>query len=64
VITDDAEFTVAAKHQRTPVIAELLLRPAGPRLRYQQASMCCSATRTLSSWSAPTRSRTRRAVTA
>jgi CDP-4-dehydro-6-deoxyglucose reductase, E3 len=35
VITDDAEFTVAAKRQRTPVIAELLLRPAGPPLRYQ-----------------------------
>jgi CDP-4-dehydro-6-deoxyglucose reductase, E3 len=35
VIAEDAEFTVAAKRQRTPVIAELLLRPAGPRLRYQ-----------------------------
>ena len=35
MITEDAEFTVAAKRQRTPVIAELLLRPAGPRLRYQ-----------------------------
>ena len=35
MIAEDAEFTVAAKHQRTPVIAELLLRPAGPRLRYQ-----------------------------
>ena len=33
--TDDAEFTVAAKRQRTPVIAELLLRPDGPPLRYQ-----------------------------
>jgi CDP-4-dehydro-6-deoxyglucose reductase, E3 len=35
VITEDAEFTVAATRQRTPVIAELLLRPAGPPLRYQ-----------------------------
>ena len=34
-MAEDAEFTVAAKHQRTPVIAELLLRPAEPRLRYQ-----------------------------
>jgi CDP-4-dehydro-6-deoxyglucose reductase, E3 len=33
--TDDAEFTVADKRQRTPVIAELLLRPAGPPLRYR-----------------------------
>lgn len=33
--TDDAEFTVAAKRQRTPVIAELLLRPAGSPLHYQ-----------------------------
>jgi len=35
VITEDAEFTVAAMRQPTPVITELLLRPAGPRLRYQ-----------------------------
>ncbi|HEU5389807.1 MAG TPA: FAD-binding oxidoreductase [Streptosporangiaceae bacterium] len=35
MIAEDAEFTVAAKRQRTPVIAELLLRPAGPPLRYQ-----------------------------
>ncbi len=35
MITDDAEFTVAAKRQRTPVIAELLLRPAGAPMRYQ-----------------------------
>ncbi len=35
MITEDAEFTVAAKRQRTPVIAELILRPAGPPLRYQ-----------------------------
>jgi CDP-4-dehydro-6-deoxyglucose reductase len=35
MITDDAEFTVTAKRQRTPVIAELLLRPAGPPLHYQ-----------------------------
>jgi CDP-4-dehydro-6-deoxyglucose reductase, E3 len=35
MITEDAEFTVAAKRQRTPVITELLLRPAGPPLRYQ-----------------------------
>ena len=35
MIAEDAEFTVAAKRLRTPVIAELLLRPAGPRLRYQ-----------------------------
>ena len=35
MIAEDAEFTVAAKWQRTPVIAELLLRPAGPPLRYQ-----------------------------
>ena len=35
MIADDAEFTVAAKRQRTPVIAELLLRPAGAPLRYQ-----------------------------
>jgi CDP-4-dehydro-6-deoxyglucose reductase len=35
VIAEDAEFTVAAKRPRTPVIAELLLRPAGPPLRYQ-----------------------------
>lgn len=35
MIAEDAEFTVAAKQQRTPVIAELLLRPAGPPLRYQ-----------------------------
>ena len=32
---EDAEFTVTAKRQRTPVIAELLLSPAGPQLRYQ-----------------------------
>ena len=32
---EDAGFSVAAKRLRTPVIAELLLRPAGPRLRYQ-----------------------------
>jgi hypothetical protein len=35
VIAEDAEFTVPAKRQRTPVITELLLRPAGPPLRYQ-----------------------------
>ena len=35
MIAEDAEFTVAAKRQRTPVIAELLLRPDGPPLRYQ-----------------------------
>ena len=35
MIAEDAEFTVTAKRQRTPVIAELLLRPAGPRLRYR-----------------------------
>ena len=35
MIADDAEFTVAAKRQRTPVITELLLRPAGAPLRYQ-----------------------------
>ena len=35
MIAEDAEFTVARKRQRTPVIAELLLRPAGPPLRYQ-----------------------------
>ena len=35
MIAEDAEFTVAAKRRRTPVIAELLLRPAGPPLRYQ-----------------------------
>ena len=35
MIAEDAEFTVACKRRRTPVIAELLLRPAGPRLRYQ-----------------------------
>ena len=35
MIAEDAEFTVACKRQRTPVIAELLLRPAGPPLRYQ-----------------------------
>jgi CDP-4-dehydro-6-deoxyglucose reductase len=35
VIAEDAEFTVAAKWQRTPVIAELLLRPPGPPLRYR-----------------------------
>lgn len=34
-MAEDAEFTVARKHQRTPVIAELLLRPAGPHLHYQ-----------------------------
>ncbi len=34
-MAEEAEFTVAYKHQRTPVIAELLLRPAGPRLHYQ-----------------------------
>ena len=34
-MAEDAEFTVAAKRRRTPVIAELLLRPAGPPLRYQ-----------------------------
>lgn len=34
-MAEDAEFTVACKCQRTPVIAELLLRPAGPRLHYQ-----------------------------
>ncbi len=32
---EDAEFTVAAKCQRTPVIAELALRPDGELLRYQ-----------------------------
>ncbi len=32
---EDAEFTVAAKRQRTPVIAELVLRPDGELLRYQ-----------------------------
>lgn len=35
MITEDAEFTVAAKRRRTPVITELLLRPAGPPLCYQ-----------------------------
>ncbi|MGH3125921.1 MAG: FAD-binding oxidoreductase, partial [Streptosporangiaceae bacterium] len=35
MIAEDTEFTVAAKRQRTPVIAELLLHPAGPPLRYQ-----------------------------
>ena len=35
MIADDAAFTVAARRQRTPVITELLLRPAGPPLRYQ-----------------------------
>lgn len=35
MIAEDAEFTVAAKRRRTPVVAELLLRPAGPPLRYQ-----------------------------
>lgn len=35
MIAEDAEFTVAAKRQRTPVIAELLLRPDGEPLRYQ-----------------------------
>ncbi|MGH3070439.1 MAG: FAD-binding oxidoreductase [Streptosporangiaceae bacterium] len=35
MIAEDTEFTVAAKRQRTPVIAELLLHPAGPLLRYQ-----------------------------
>jgi CDP-4-dehydro-6-deoxyglucose reductase len=35
VIADDAQFTVSAKRQRTPVITELLLRPAGAPLRYQ-----------------------------
>ena len=35
MIAEDAEFTVAAKCQRTPVITELLLRPAGLSLRYQ-----------------------------
>ncbi len=35
MIAEDAGFTVAAKRQRTPVITELLLRPAGPPLRYQ-----------------------------
>ncbi|MGE5137424.1 MAG: FAD-binding oxidoreductase [Gemmatimonadota bacterium] len=34
-MAEDAEFTVARKYQRTPVIAELLLRPAGPQLHYQ-----------------------------
>jgi len=63
-MAEDAEFTVAAKRQRTPVITELLLRPAGPGCATSQASTCCSATRTLSLWRAPTRPRTRRAVTA
>lgn len=35
MIAEDAEFTVAANRQQTPVIAELLLRPAGPPLRYR-----------------------------
>lgn len=35
MVTDDAEFTVAAKRQRTPVIAELLLRPDEAPLRHQ-----------------------------
>ena len=35
VIADDASSPVAAKRQRTPVITELLLRPAGAPLRYQ-----------------------------
>ncbi len=35
MIAEDAAFTVACKRRRTPVIAELLLRPAGPPLRYQ-----------------------------
>lgn len=35
MIAEDAEFTAAAKWRRTPVIAELLLRPDGPPLRYQ-----------------------------
>lgn len=35
MIAEDAGFTVAAKRRRTPVIAELLLRPDGPPLRYQ-----------------------------
>ncbi len=37
MIAEDAGFTVAAKWQRTPVIAELLLRPAGPSLRHRGA---------------------------
>ena len=32
---EGAEFTVAAKQHRIPVIAGLLLRPAGAPLRYQ-----------------------------
>ena len=34
-MAEDAEFTVACRHRRTPVIAELLLRLAGPPLRHQ-----------------------------
>ena len=64
MITEDAEFTVAAKRQRTPVIAELLLHPAGPPLRYQPGQYVLLGDPGASSWSAPTRSRTRRAATA
>ena len=35
MITEVGEFTVASRQWRTPVITVLLLRPAGPRLRYQ-----------------------------
>ncbi|MHB1595507.1 MAG: FAD-binding oxidoreductase [Streptosporangiaceae bacterium] len=35
MITEDAEFTVVCNRRRTPVIAELLLRPDGAPLRYQ-----------------------------
>lgn len=35
MIAEDAEFTVEYIRQRTPVIAELLLRPSGAPLRYQ-----------------------------
>ncbi len=34
-MAENAVFTMVGKHQRTPVIAELLLRPAGPRLPYR-----------------------------
>ena len=35
MIAEDAEFTVAVKWQRIPVITELIQRPAGPPLRDQ-----------------------------
>jgi hypothetical protein len=63
VIAEDAEVTVTATRQRTPVTAELL-RPAGPPLGYQRGQCVLAAAPRLSSRPAPTRSRTRRTATA